>query len=279
MKVQGLNLQDASWATTKYRNITNTSEAMRQAREKMATAPRDEYIPSGHNYDDDGNFIANEEIFIVNDKKFIVNEVAEDGTLLPLIDTAKLDVPAFMGKNNIQKLKSDSEFLSKNEKFVEFYFLHVAHENDGLDGMADRLQERLDEIDNDTDLTVEEKSLLRSVWKEGFTNAVGFHLGTVDFGEAMKKGSVKDVGSAGEFIRKMANDITGSDFSPEIKNLIFEGLDKMITGATLGHFLIWQRPVFLGGDPRNFVYMQQPQASDVKFLHNIVTEERSKMKN
>ena len=288
MRVQGLNLQESSGAVTRYRTITNATEAIKQAKEKIVTTKRDEYIPSGRDYNEAGNFIVNEDIFFSREKtcfgnsgRVLVNEDNFENGLPVPVNMGKLDTAAFMGKSGILKLNSNSEFRTLSEKNVEYYFLTVGYENNGVNSMASTLQDRLDEIDDSADLTDEEKSLLRSVWKEGFTNAVGFQLSiSEDLSEALANGNVQDLRGLGSYIGEIAKDFADSDFSTEIKDLLFDGLDKMINnGSTVSWFLIRQRPVFLGGDPRNFVYMQRPLSSDINFLNNIVTETRNEIKN
>lgn len=266
MNIQGINVQDFNRGIN-HRNIKNVSEAMSQAREKLASVQRDKHTTSNH---------------------IDLFGFAEE---IELNDSFSISSSFTIGQStwsNVQALKSDSNFRSNVMHSVKLY---LAFGEDGwrtgdtntISDMAEILQTKLEELNNDTQLTDEERSFLSAVWKEGFAKAVGFQLGfdVVDTSSTMSTGA-GNLRDAEERIRYVVNDVTSSDFSPEIQNLILNGLDKMMEGPMFKGFLIKQRPLFpLAGGPndhRNInVYMSKPKASDVDLFRSIVEAGRNQV--
>ena len=269
MNIQANSLQNMNGFTNNKPTITNVSETMSQAKDKMASVSRGEYVNSGAIY---------------TPGTITYNSPAVMDTFITVGNSALMgnDQSAMA---NLRTLETDSELRSTLAKSVELFLFEGADEqNSGntITDMANKLQSKLDELDNDSRLTDKERALLRSVWEEGFTNAVAFHVGTVEFGEAENAG-VRTLEDAERFVRNKAEDISSSELSPEIQNLLLKGMDKMIDAPTFKHFLIKQHPIgikFGPGDYRDFQpYIPTPKSSDIALFRGIIETTRNEMNN
>lgn len=116
-------------------------------------------------------------------------------------------------------------------------YLHtpvVGEAQRGLGEMASFLEQKLNELDNDTSLSPERRDLLRRVWQEGFVKAVrGTEFVQLDE-SSFRRGRPRqdaeaDIRSSMERANLIAIGISSITDNPEIQNLILQGLEELVT--------------------------------------------------
>jgi len=109
-------------------------------------------------------------------------------------------------------------------------------EQRGLAEMASALEEKLNEIDNDTNLSSGQRSILRQVWQEGFVRAVqGTQRVALDENIFRRGGGKSRHEAEAEVMASLAhaNQIASSlesiTSNTEIQELVLRGLEELIT--------------------------------------------------
>lgn len=112
----------------------------------------------------------------------------------------------------------------------------------GLAEMASALEQKLNEIANDTSISDERRAVLTRIWQEGFVKAVrSTERQQIDESVFRRGGgrsfadAVADVNSRIEYANQIANSINSLTDNPAIQNLILRGLDEIVASAILSN--------------------------------------------
>jgi hypothetical protein len=106
--------------------------------------------------------------------------------------------------------------------------------------MASFLEQKLHELDNDTNLSIERRDALRRIWQEGFVMAtVGTRLVKVDesrYRHGITRQEAEDAinASLGR-ANNIANSLSAFTTNTDIQNLILQGLEESVTRAILSN--------------------------------------------